>query len=89
MRRSKRKRKVTEAELIASLIARKESYEKYFESKESKSEEHDHRAEQAYTGLIKTLIEILRKSEPEDEDPEEMKKVAKEILQEEYGISLE
>ncbi|MBI4822652.1 MAG: hypothetical protein HY805_00250 [Nitrospirae bacterium] len=49
--------------------------------------ELDHKAEHAYTHIIKTIIELSRKlSLSEETDPEEMKRRAEEILESEFGI---
>lgn len=73
-----------EREMIFALIARKESYEAYFKQ----TSKMDHKAESAFTSIIKAILELVRKQpeEQKKQDPEEMDRVAKEILQSEYGI---
>ncbi len=74
-----------EERMMKALIKQKTKYEKYLKTRKSKG--LDHKAEHAYTHIIKTIIEISRKSvATEDMDPEEFKLRAKEILENEYGI---
>lgn len=75
----------TEAMLLVDLKRQKDKYEKYFESIGSSI---DNQAQYAYANLIKTIIELVRKCKPEKEtkDPQEMRKLADDILESEYGI---
>lgn len=89
MRRSnackKRNPALIEQEMLSALVSQKEKYEKYLGEKQG--EDIDHKAEHAYTHIIKTIIELSRKLEqPKEDDPEEMKRIAEEILESEYGI---
>lgn len=70
--------------LIKDLLKVKRQYERYFKT----LEKPDGQALSSYAGILKTAAELLRKLGPETEanDPEEMKKIAEEILESEYGI---
>lgn len=46
----------------------------------------DTQAQNAYTSIVKTIVELSRKSPKETKDPAEMKRIAEEILRTEYGI---
>lgn len=82
-RRKKISPPALEAEMITALIRRKEEYERYFSTKE----DIDPKVEQAFTNIVKLIIELARgQSGPEKSDPEEMKRAAEEILEREYGI---
>lgn len=95
MKSSKRHKQTLEDKMIKALLRQKRKYEIYLNSKKTevktgdKTEEPelDHKAEHAYTHIIKTIVELSRKSQGrEKEDPEEMKRIAEEILESEYGI---
>jgi len=74
-----------EERMVKALIKQKTKYEKYLKTRKPKG--LDHKAEHAYTHIIKTIIEISRKSAiAEETDPEEFKKKAEEILESEFGI---
>ncbi len=88
-----------EEKMIRSLLERKKEYEDYFkasvqpddgdseeEKKKKKEPEIDNQATNAYTGLIKTIVELSRKSPKEAKNPVELKRLAEEILENEYGI---
>lgn len=75
-----------EERMIRALLKCKRDYEEYFKTKKSKP---DNAAQTAYTALIKTIVDISRKSltdQPRERDPEEALKRAREILRTEYGI---
>ena len=74
-----------EEKMIRSLLKRKREYEKYFKAKEEKNE-IDNQTTNAYAGLIKTIVELSRKAPKEAKDPAELKRLAEEILENEYGI---
>ena len=76
-----------EEKMLLALIQQKEKYEKYFESLPINS--MDNQAQFAYANIIKTIIDLSRKLKPkekETKDPAEMKRLAEEILESEYGI---
>lgn len=79
-------RSTIDARMVRALLSRKLAYEKYFKTLDNKT---DNPAQTAYTALIKTIVDISRKSvaeQPKERDPEEALKRAKEILRTEYGI---
>jgi hypothetical protein len=80
------RRKTPERELLKALLQRKMEYERFFASRQN-SEELDHKAEQAYAGLIKTIYELMKKTD--DTQKKDLKKEASRIIQEEYGIRFE
>lgn len=71
--------------LIADLLKVKRQYEKYFRT----IEKPDNQAITAYTNVIKTAADLIKKFREtgEDFDPEKMKRIAEEILESDYGIS--
>jgi|GEM_PF-2176786 hypothetical protein len=71
-----------ELRLIRDLLRQKSRYELYFSS----SEALDHQALNAYVGIIKATMELLRKAEPQRLSPQEGKKLLAEILRTEYGL---
>jgi|Deesub1362A_J573_1020465.scaffolds.fasta_scaffold00740_25 hypothetical protein len=71
-----------EERMIKDLLKRKREYEKYFKSIDT----IDNQAQSAYTSIIKTIVELSRKTVRETKSSEEMKKLAEEILESEYGI---
>lgn len=77
-----------EEQMIRSLIRRKREYERYFKASgiDPENPGMDNQATNAYTGLIKTIAELSRKAVRESKDPEEVKRLAEEILETEYGI---
>ena len=84
-----------EEQMIAALMQQKEKYEDYLSKDKGEDylskdkdqgEVMDHKAEHAYTGIIKAIFELSRKSKKETTDPEEMKRLAKEILESDFGI---
>jgi len=70
-------------ELLDDLIRQKKRYENYFEGIE-KNGTMDNSALSAYMGILKLLIELDLKEGPAS--PEELKQIAKEILENEYGV---
>ncbi len=72
-----------EKRMIDDLLTRKEAYEVYFEKQNGKI---DSRAESAYASLVKTIIELSIKTGSRTKDPEELARIAKEILENDYGI---
>jgi hypothetical protein len=73
--------------MLLSLIAQKEKYEKYFDGLPANN--MDNQAQFAYSNIIKTVIELSRKLKPKEKqskDLAEMKRLAEEILESEYGI---
>lgn len=80
------RRKTPEKELLKALLERKAEYERFFASRQD-SDGLDHKAEQAYTGLIKTIYELMKKTE--ETQRKDLKKEVSRIVQEEYGISIE
>lgn len=74
-----------EERMMNDLLKQKEKYERYFDTISG----IDNQAQYAYTNIVKTIIELSRKikpSEKETKDPDEMKRLANEILESEYGI---
>lgn len=72
-----------EEKIMLKLIAQIEKYEAYFENNAT----IDNQAVYAYTNLLKTIIELSRKRpQKEAKDPAEMRRLAEEILESEYGI---
>ncbi|GER92678.1 hypothetical protein A45J_0396 [hot springs metagenome] len=74
-----------EEKMMSDLMKQKEKYEKYFDGIAG----IDNQAQYAYTNIVKTIIELSRKIKPhqkETKDPAEMKRLAEEILESEYGI---
>lgn len=73
-----------EEKMMSDLMRQKEKYEAYFEALSG----IDNQAQYAYTNIVKTIIELSRKIKPAKEvkDPAEMKRLADEILESEYGI---
>jgi ribosome biogenesis protein Nip4 len=82
-----------EEKMIRDLLKRKRAYEKYFrtlvkvEDGEEKIEV-DNQAQSAYTAIIKTLFELSKKAVDKTHDPEEMRRLADEILESDYGIKI-
>ena len=72
-----------EMQRIADLLKRKEAYEVFFEKQNGKI---DSRAESAYASLVKTIVELSIKAGSRTKDPEELARIAKEILENDYGI---
>ena len=80
-----KKRENLDLDLVKDLIEQKKRYEAYFAKKPEG--EIDNAAQSAYMGIIKTLHDISKKlSESKSASPGEMKKIAKEILENEYGV---
>jgi hypothetical protein len=76
-------------EALEALRKRKQEYEAYFEQRvPTEDKGMDNQALNAYTSLVKTLVELARKvgGPEEDLDPREMRRVAEEIFEREYGI---
>jgi hypothetical protein len=69
--------------MIDDLIKRKESYEAYFKTQDDPI---DHKAESAYASLVKTIVELSMKAGARAKDPEELRRIADEILENDYGI---
>jgi hypothetical protein len=69
--------------MIEDLIRRKEAYEAFFADKTG---EIDSRAESAYASLVKTIVELSIKAGNRARDPEELRRIADEILENDYGI---
>jgi phage shock protein A len=70
--------------MLRDLLKQKKKYEQYFEGIQGV----DNQASFAYANIIKTVIELSRKIKPrgEEKDPEELRRMADEILEMEYGI---
>ena len=92
-----RKKASMEEQAMKALLKRKREYEKYFKSRESKDTQGnddqnkpdpgmDNQAQNAYTSLIKTLVELSRKAAPPKRSAEEIQRAAEEVLRVEYGI---
>jgi hypothetical protein len=86
-----------EEQAIKALLKRKREYEKYFKSREGKAAEDngfpakndigmDNQAQNAYTNIIKTLVDLAKKVSIQTNDTDEMKRLAEEILENDYGI---
>ena len=71
-----------EKQMIDDLLKRKEAYEEYFKG----LGDIDSRAESAYASLVKTIVELSIKTGSRTKDPEELARIAKEILENDYGI---
>jgi len=71
---------------IQALQKRRREYERYFRTLKKEGATMDHQAQTAYINIIKTLVELEKKSLPETGDPERMKRLAAEILENDYGI---
>jgi hypothetical protein len=73
-----------EESMLRDLLKQKKKYEQYFEGIQGV----DNQASFAYANIIKTVIELSRKIKPrgEEKDPEELRRMADEILEMEYGI---
>lgn len=71
-----------ERQMIDDLLKRKEAYEAFFRTQE----QIDHKAESAYASLVKTIVELSIKAGTRAKDPEEIKRIADEILENDYGI---
>lgn len=79
----------TEAQLLVDLKKQKDKYEKYFETLGSAI---DNQAQYAYANLIKTIIELVRKTGLKEDEQKKLtrdegKRLAEEILESEYGIT--
>jgi hypothetical protein len=72
-----------ERQMIEDLLLRKAAYEALFREQEK---EIDHKAESAYASLVKTIVELSIKAGTRAKDPEELKRIADEILENDYGI---
>ncbi len=72
-----------ERRMIDDLLKRKESYEAYFKTQQDPI---DHKAESAYASLVKTIVELSVKAGTKTRDPEEIRRIADEILENDYGI---
>ncbi len=84
-----KKEKDLELELIKDLLNQKKRYEKYFESKPEKIE---NQAMSAYTGMVKTAVELLRKMKAESKGrltPDELKEITRDILETDYGVGID
>lgn len=69
-----------EAEALEALVKRKEEYEKYFGRPNAQP---DPKAEQAFTGIIKLIVELARDSAARKGAG---RRTVEEILETEYGI---
>ncbi len=74
-----------EEKMIRDLLRRKRAYEKHFRSKSS-DDEPGNQAHSAYISIIKAIVDIARKAERQAGDPEEFRRIALEILRNDYGI---
>jgi hypothetical protein len=74
-----------EERMIRDLLKQKRRYEKYFKTQ---TKEVDNAALTAYTNIIKTIVDISKKTGKEKKSPEEMKRLAAEILESDFGIKL-
>lgn len=85
--KSKNRNKNTlELELVKDLLKQKKRYERYFRGLDN----IDNSALSAYTGLVKTAAELWRKMKQEEKgagDSEELRQIARQILESEYGIN--
>jgi ABC-type hemin transport system ATPase subunit len=77
-----RRKLAIEERMIRDLLRQKRRYEMYFKTLKGVNNQ----AQTAYTNIVKTVVELSRKAHREAVDPEEMKRIADEILESEYGI---
>jgi hypothetical protein len=77
-----------EEQAIKALLRRKGEYERYFDSLRDKDEKMDNQAQNAYTSIIKTLVELSRKAAPPKRSAEEIQRAAEEVLRNDYGIDV-
>lgn len=77
-----------EAQCVRDLLKRKRDLERSFDRLRRKggSRVYTH-VYYAYTNVIRALVDIARAAPPERKDPEEMQRLAREILRTEYGIT--
>jgi hypothetical protein len=76
---------LADAEFASSLIRLKERYEKYFEGLAENSIENTTLT--AYMNILKLILDIDKKlSEEGQASPRELKEIAREILENEYGV---
>jgi hypothetical protein len=75
-----------EEQAIKALLKRKREYERYFDSLRKKNEKMDSPAQNAYTTIIKTLVELSRKKAEEAKSSGETERTLEEVLRDEYGI---
>ena len=77
----------TEESMVRALMRRKRAYEQHFKDK---GPELDNPAHTAYIALIKTIVDIVRKSNEAaaapKHDPEDARRKADEVIRNEYGI---
>lgn len=86
--RKKSKGQELDLELVRDLLEQKKRYEFFFEH--LPHGEIDNSAQSAYMGIVKTLHDINRKLQAEGHrSPEELKEIAREILENEYGVRLD
>jgi hypothetical protein len=83
MKMNMKKKLTIEERMIRDLLRQKRRYEKYFKTLKDNV---DNQAQTAYTNIVKTIVELSRKAGKEARDPEEMKRLADEILKSEFGI---
>lgn len=77
------RRKLTiEERMIRDLLRQKRRYERYFKTLQGV----DNQAQTAYTNIIKVVVGLSKKTREEAVDPEEMRRIAEEIMETEYGI---
>jgi hypothetical protein len=77
-----------EEQAIKALLRRKGEYERYFDTLREKDEKMDSPAQNAYTTIIKTLVELSKKAAPPKRSAEEIRKAAEEVLRNDYGIDV-
>lgn len=75
-----------EEQAIKALLRRKGEYERYFDTLRENDEKMDNQAQNAYTSIIKTLVELSRKRTEESKVKGETGKTLEEVLRDEYGI---
>jgi hypothetical protein len=73
-----------EEKLLKDFLKVKKEYEKYFKT----LEKPDAQALSAYGNILKNAVELTKKLRPEGKSTtqEDMKRIAEEILESEYGI---
>ena len=75
-----------EERAINALLRRKAEYERYFDTLRKKKAKMDNQAQNVYTSIIKTLVDISRKSAEEAKSNGAAERTLEEVLRDEYGI---
>lgn len=84
MTRAVKHKRTAGEKLIADLLKMKRQYEKYFRT----LKQPDNQAVTAYTNVIKTAADLIKKFKENSEefDSEKMQRLTEEILENDYGI---